>query len=77
MKVILLYFQVCPPQDRQQGHKKDLTNLIPGLFFFFLSLSVVSNSLQPMDSIVHGILQARILAQVAIPFLQGIFPTQG
>ena len=34
MKVIL-YFQVCLPQDRQQGHKKDLTNLIPGLFFFF------------------------------------------
>ena len=42
-----------------------------------ISRSVVSNSLQPMDSIVHGILQARILAQVAIPFLQGIFPTQG
>ena len=42
MKVILLYFQVCPPQDRQQGHKKDLTKLIPGLFFFFFkSLSRV------------------------------------
>ena len=26
---------------------------------------------------VHGILQARILAWVAIPFLKGIFPTQG
>ena len=26
---------------------------------------------------VHGILQARILEWVAIPFLQGIFPTQG
>ena len=47
------------------------------LFFFFVNRSVVSKSLQPMDSIVHGILQARILAQVAIPFLQGIFPTQG
>ena len=37
----------------------------------------------PMDytspgSSVHGILQARILEWVAIPFLlQGIFPTQG
>ena len=30
----------------------------------------------PMDYTVHGILQARILEWVAIPF-QGIFPTQG
>ena len=30
----------------------------------------------PPGSSVHGILQARILAWVAIPFLQGIFPTQ-
>ena len=28
-------------------------------------------------SSVHGILQARILERVVIPFLQGIFPTQG
>ena len=27
-------------------------------------------------SSVHGILQARILEWIAIPFLQGIFPTQ-
>ena len=36
-----------------------------------VSRSVVSNSLQPMDlpgSSVHGILQARILEWVAIPF---------
>ena len=26
---------------------------------------------------VHGVLQARILEWVAIPFFQGIFPTQG
>ena len=40
----------------------------------------MSDSLRPMDfsppsSLVHGILQARILEWVAI--LQGIFPTQG
>ena len=31
----------------------------------------------PITSTVHGILQARVLEWVAIPFLQGIFPTQG
>ena len=31
----------------------------------------------PMDYTVHGILQARILEWVAIPFSRGIFPTQG
>ena len=31
----------------------------------------------PTGSSVHGILQARILEWVAIPFLQGIFLTQG
>ena len=31
----------------------------------------------PMDYIVHGILQARILGWVAFPFLQGILPTLG
>ena len=31
----------------------------------------------PPGSSVHGILQARILEQVAMPFLQGIFLTQG
>ena len=31
----------------------------------------------PPDSSVHRILQERILEWVAIPFLQGIFPTQG
>ena len=31
----------------------------------------------PMDSIVHGILQARILEWLASSLLQGIFPTQG
>ena len=31
----------------------------------------------PMDYIVHGILQARILDWVAILFSRGIFPTQG
>ena len=41
-----------------------------------VSHSVVSNSLQPMDcsppgSSVHGILQARILEWVAIPFSRG------
>ena len=53
-----------------------------------ISHSVVSDSLWPMIcrlpcSSVHGILQARILEWVAVPFsrgssfLQGIFPTQG
>ncbi|CAI9150671.1 unnamed protein product [Rangifer tarandus platyrhynchus] len=31
----------------------------------------------PPDSSVHGILQARTLELVAIPFFQGLFPTQG
>ena len=35
------------------------------------SCSVVSDSLWPMDCIVHGILQARILVQVAFPFSRG------
>ena len=30
----------------------------------------------PMDCVVHGILQARILEWVAFPLFQGIFPTQ-
>ena len=46
-----------------------------------LSHSIVSDSV-PMDcgppgSSVHGILQARILEWVAMPFPRGIFPTQG
>ena len=39
--------------------------------------SVLCNSLPPMDYTVHGILQARILAWVAIPFSRGIFQTKG
>ena len=35
------------------------------------SCSVMSDSLQPMDYGVHGILQARILEWVAIPFSRG------
>ena len=35
------------------------------------SCSVKSNSLQPMDYTVHGIIQARILEWVAIPFSRG------
>ena len=31
----------------------------------------------PMDCIVPGILQVRMLEWVAVPFFQGIFPTQG
>ena len=31
----------------------------------------------PMDYIVHAILQARILEWVVFPFSRGIFPTQG
>ena len=35
--------------------------------------SVVSDSLWPQDYTVHGILQARILEQVAFPFSRGFF----
>ena len=46
-----------------------------------VNCSVVSDSLRPHEtlpgSFVPGILQARILEWVAIPLLQGIFPTQG
>ena len=31
----------------------------------------------PMDYKVHGILQARILEWVAVPFSRGVFPAQG
>ena len=31
----------------------------------------------PMDCIVHGILQARILEWVSLSLLQWLFPTQG
>ena len=31
----------------------------------------------PVDYTVHGILQARILEWVAVPFSRGIFPIQG
>ena len=31
----------------------------------------------PIDYIVHGIIQARILELVSVPFSRGIFPTQG
>ena len=37
------------------------------------SCSVVSDSLRPMDYIVQGILQARILEWVAFPFSRGPF----
>ena len=31
----------------------------------------------PMDYTVHGILQARMLEWIAIPFSRGFFPNQG
>ena len=37
------------------------------------SHSVLSNSLRPLEYIVHGILQARILEWVAFPFSRGSF----
>ena len=37
------------------------------------SHSVVSDSLRPMDCIIHGILQARILEWVAFPFSIDVF----
>ena len=45
-----------------------------------LKVKVIQSCLtlrDPMDYIVHGILQARILEWVAFPFSRGIFPTQG
>ena len=47
-----------------------------------VSRSVMPNSYNPMDcnppdSSVHGILQARILKWVAIPFCRGSSPSQG
>ena len=48
----------------------------------YVSHSFVSDSLQscglyPLGSSVHGILQARILERVAIPFSRGIFLARG
>ena len=48
----------------QRKVKVDVAQLCPTLF-------------NPIDCTVHGILQARILEWVAIPFSRGIFPTQG
>ena len=41
------------------------------------SRSDVSDSCDPMDYAIHGILQARILEWVAFPFSRGIFPNPG
>ena len=42
-----------------------------------LKVKLVSDSFDPTDCTVHGILQARILEWIAFPFSRGIFPTQG
>ena len=51
------------------------------LLLLLFGCSVVSTLCEPLDcsppgSPVHGISQARMLEWVAIPFLQGIFPSQ-
>ena len=53
---------------RVHGVAKSQTQLSD---FHSLTHSVVSNLCDPMDSIVHGILQARILEWVAFPFSRG------
>ena len=62
-------------------HLKDHVCWCSKTFFFTTSeseiRSVMSDSLQPMDYTIHGILQARTLEWEAVPLLQGIFPTQG
>jgi len=55
--------------------KQSLTANIIDLACAMFSCSVMSNSLQPHSSSVHGILQAMILEWVAMPC--SIFPTQG
>ena len=47
-------------------HWSERTQKIAGLSP--LKVKVVSDSLDPMDYTVHGILQARVLEWVAIPF---------
>ena len=56
------------------------------MYYFLMQKVKISQSCptlcDPMDCSlpgfsVHGILQARILEWVAIPFSRGIFPTQG
>ena len=42
-----------------------------------LSLSDSMDCSPPSDFSVHGVLQARVLEWVAIPFSRRIFPTQG
>ena len=52
---------------------KLMTPLVPADFFFFFSFescSVVSNYAIPW-TVVHGILQARMLEWVAVPFSRG------
>ena len=41
------------------------------VYMCMLSRSVMSDSVQPRGSSVHGILQGRILEWVAIPFSRG------
>ena len=52
-----------------------------GLTFLWCSIPLSSKwkptLCDPIDSTVHGILQARMLEWVAFPFSKGIFPTQG
>ena len=66
-------------EAEQLGHKwASVNNQCPGYkcMKWSESCSLVSNSLWPPWTTVHGILQTRILEWVAVPILQGIFPTQ-
>ena len=73
-------------QSRTQRKRLSSSSSGPHLFpfvFIFITVEVKSKLLlcvqlcDPMDYTVHGILQARMLAWVALPFFREIFPTQG
>ena len=75
--------RVAVSYSRESSQPRDQTHTC--LLCFRLSVLVTQLCLtfwDPMncsshDSSVHGILQARILEWVAIPFSKGIYPTQG
>ena len=91
MNVLLKYLVICGKERQKKKNEKQIWRLTNvrlyrssmrysvmtksggmGGWRGSESLSVMSDSLRP-----HGILQARILEWVAVPFSRRIFPTQG
>ena len=68
---------VCPPGLEAQEAKMAKFHLVLCLVIQSCPTLCKPMDCSPPGSSVHRILPARILEWVAIPFLQGIFPTEG